>query len=147
MRQIGHKPDHAKLKGDIDMLDLEIRNKQELRIAYEILFDRSGRFPSSARNEEKIVEWKKAVRKYLKKPVSEKILVRDRGMDGYVIRYPLPEYIETAEDAEEYFEECEYIHYRPTYYDCTGQAFTSWYKVYRAKDGRFWVYHSIGFDF
>lgn len=124
----------------------EIRSNKDLGLAYIILRDREERFPSTARNDEKIIEWKKAVRKYLKKPASEKILVRDYGIDGYVIRYPLPEGISSKEEGEEYFEEYEYIHYHPTYYDCTGQAFTSWYKVYKAKDGRFWVYHSIGYD-
>lgn len=124
-----------------------IRCKDDLRIAYEILYDRKGRVPSTLRNDEKIVEWKRAIRNYLKnQPVSEKVLVKDYGIDGGIIRFPLPECIKTEEEAREYFEECEYIHYRPTYYDCTGQAFTSWYKVYRAKDGRFWAYHSISYD-
>ena len=36
-------------------------------------------------------------------------------------------------------------HYYPSAYDCTGQAFTSWYKVF-ARGGRFWAYHRVSVD-
>ena len=58
---------------------------------------------------------------------------------------PLPEYIETMDEAVSYFEDYEYRHYYPYAYDCTGQAFTSWYKVF-ARGGRFWAYHRVSVD-
>jgi len=69
----------------------------------------------------------------------------DKG-DSVIFKYPLPESIKTLEDAEEYFEEYELVPYRPTYYDCTGQRFTGWYKIFQKPDGRFWVYHQIDMD-
>lgn len=38
-----------------------------------------------------------------------------------------------------------YRHYYPSAYDCTGQAFTSWYKVF-VRGGRFWAYHRVSVD-
>lgn len=73
-------------------------------------------------------------------------MVKSYGMDGYVLKFPLPENITSAEDADEYFREYEYLYYRPSAYDCTGQHFTSWYKIFRKPDGRFWAYHSVSVD-
>lgn len=89
---------------------------------------------------------KQDIRKYNKRPMSEETIVKDYGIDGFVIRKPLPDFLTTMEDAEEWFEENEYMRCRPSMYDCTGDMFTSWYKIYKAKDGRFWCYHSIGVD-
>ena len=38
-----------------------------------------------------------------------------------------------------------YRPYYPSAYDCTGQAFTSWYKVF-VRGGRFWAYHHVSVD-
>lgn len=94
--------------------------------------------------EERVVEIKKQIRTRNKK-TSDKTVVHDDG-DYYILKFPLPEYIDSKEDAVEYFKEYEYIYYRPTYYDCTGQHFTSWYKIFQKPDGRFWAYHAIGID-
>ena len=73
------------------------------------------------------------------------VTVLDCG-DYCIVKFPLPEDIQSKEEAREYFREYEYIRYRPTYYDCTGQSFTSWYKIFQKPDGRFWAYHAIGID-
>ena len=90
---------------------------------------------------------KRAIRKYLNKanPEPERRMFNE-SIDGVIEVFPLPEDIETMEEATEYFKDFEYIYYRPTYYDCTGQLFTSWYKIFQKPDGRFWAYHSIGRD-
>ena len=93
-----------------------------------------------------VIEKKRTIRRLNKIEDCGSTIVRDDGIDGYVVKFPLPESIDNAEDADEYFREYEYIHYRPTYYDCTGQAFTSWYKIFRKPDGRFWAYHSVSLD-
>lgn len=95
--------------------------------------------------EERIVEIKRMIRKQNKR-IRTEVIVKDYGIDGYIVKFPLPEYLKTEEDAIEYFREEEYIRYRPTYYDCTGQAFTSWFKIFQKPDGRFWAYHSVGYD-
>lgn len=118
----------------------KVKNYQDLALAYEIL-----NIAYENGKNEKAVELKREMRAFTNKPVSDRRIVRDDGVDGYVVLLPLPECVETMDEAREYFEECEYIHYRPSAYDCTGQAFTSWYKVF-SRNGRFWAYHCVSFD-
>lgn len=80
------------------------------------------------------------------KEISNAVIVKDYGIDGYIEKFPLPEYLSSAEDADEYFREYEYLYFHPSPYDCTGQHFTSWYKIFRKPDGRFWAYHSVSVD-
>lgn len=94
--------------------------------------------------EDRIIEIKRKLRKEAKR-ASDHVTVHDDG-DYCIVKLPLPADLKTEEDAKEYFKEYEYIHYRPTYYDCTGQWFTSWYKIFQKPDGRFWAYHAIGID-
>ena len=130
---------------------LPIRNSHDLRAAYEYrrLFEDHLRncppellAPGAT---ESLRLLKEQIRAYTHQPPRKEILVRDYGIDGYIIRFPLPAWIRTKEDAEEYFEEYCYMRCRPTMYDCTGDLFTAWYKVYRHCD-RWWAYHSIGCD-
>ena len=51
----------------------------------------------------------------------------------------------TREEAEELFEEDFFIHYRPTYYDCTGQLFTSSYHLLK-HNGDWWAIHHVAMD-
>lgn len=94
--------------------------------------------------ESRIVEMKRQLRANSKR-VDDHQIVRD-GCDSFVAKFPLPEYIETREDAVEYFKEYEYIRMIPSAFDCTGQRFTAWYKLFQKPDGRFWAYHCIGMD-
>ena len=93
----------------------------------------------------RIIEMKRQIRANNKHDNEGKV-VQDNGIDGCIIKLPLPECIKTLEEADEYFTEFEFIRYRPTYYDCTGQSFTAWYKIFQKPDGRFWAYHHIARD-
>lgn len=95
--------------------------------------------------ESRIVEMKRQLRARSKR-VDDRQIVRDNGPDDVIVKFPLPEYIETRQDAVEYFKEYEYIRMIPSAYDCTGQRFTAWYKLFQKPDGRFWAYHCIGMD-
>ena len=101
------------------------------------------------KNPEKIKEAKRALRKFYNKPIdnpdTDGRVFNDDG-DGFTVLKPYPEDIQTKEDAEEYFREYERIEYRPTYYDFTGQLFTSWHKTFCKPDGRYWMYHRISID-
>lgn len=97
------------------------------------------------RNKDLVKEVKRSIRAYTNRPVSPNRIFGE-DIDGLISVFPLPESISSREDAIEFFEENELIVYRPTYYDCTGQLFTSWYKIFQKPDGRFWAYHSIGRD-
>ncbi len=127
---------------------MKVRNKKDLRIAYELLLmvDSLEEVESKKLQEFK-KNTKKEIRNFYKKQEEEqkRKLVHDNGIDGYTVLYPLPDFLETLEEATQYFEEEEYIH--PTYsiYDCTGKPFTSGYKIFY-RHGAFNVYHKISFD-
>ncbi len=93
-----------------------------------------------------IVKWKKIIRAKLKKDEIEREcrrVVRNFG-DSYVMLIRLGEF-DSLSDADDYFVWNEYRHYIPSPYDCTGQAFTNWYKVFE-RNGEYWAYHSVSFD-
>lgn len=94
---------------------------------------------------DRVIEMKRQIRRRNKKESERRTIVHDGG-DDWIFKFPLPEDIQTREEAIEYFKEYEYIYYRPTYYDCTGQQFTSWFKVFQKPDGRFWAYHCVSLD-
>ncbi len=95
--------------------------------------------------ENRIFYIKRQIRQRNRAEAHKETVVKDDG-DNCIVKFPLPEDIQSEEEAREWFRENEYIEYRPTYYDCTGQLFTSWYKIFQKPDGRFWAYHSIGRD-
>ena len=98
------------------------------------------------KNADRIAEVKKALRAfYHKGDEYPEMRVFCNDNDGAIELYPLPDDIKTEEEAVDYFMEYEYIHYRPTYYDCTGQVFTSRFKVFN-RFGQFWVYHILSRD-
>ena len=119
---------------------MNIRNHRDLSAAYELLnFARKNGY------EKHFADLKKEIRAYNNRPANPERIIRDYGIDGFISLFPLPTYLESVEDATEYFEECEYIHCPASVYDCTGHAFTSWYKIF-SRNGQFWAYHSVGFD-
>lgn len=95
---------------------------------------------------------KKEIRDYYKMEDEHKErLIKDNGMDGYIILIELPSEINSVkidsfELADEYFKAYEYRRCRPSMYDCTGQSFTRWYKIIK-RNNKFYAYHSIDFDF
>lgn len=126
---------------------MQVRNNSDLKIAYEILNTYKELIAEHGETElvkDKIAEQKREIRKFHKKS-SDRRIVKDNGIDGYVLLIELPETLGNMRDAEEYFEERETICAIPSIFDCTGQAFTSWFKAFRRRN-RFFAYHSIGFD-
>lgn len=128
---------------------MTIANERDFRCGYEILQflnERMGEVgDATGRRAEHIADLKRSLRAFAHRPVSESRIVSDEGIDGYVALIVLPECVRSFEAAEEYFAENLKRHYRPSMYDCTGQAFTNWHKVF-VRRGRFWVYHSVSFD-
>ena len=72
-------------------------------------------------------------------------LVKDDGIDGYVELVSIPDVFDTADAADEFFRDFLYMECRPSMYDCTGQAFTGWYKLFK-RHGRYHAYHSVAVD-
>lgn len=140
-------------RGDVYYIErrssvVPVTNARELRMAYEMLDYYQQMLPTVSKNdlyEEHIKEMKRTIRAYLKKPDDGRRIVRDDGIDGYVLLLPLPAFIQDMAQAVEWFGSEEYI--QPTYsaYDCTGRPFTNWFKIFWRRDG-FWAYHSVGFN-
>lgn len=135
-----------------------ILNNRDYRRGYEylsILTDADRKSCADpAKLEKRIADTKRQLRAYAHRDntvdvgmgfMVERRIIRDEGMDGYVELVSIPEVFDTAEAADGFFKDFLEIQYRPSMYDCTGQAFTSWYKLF-LRNGQFWVYHSVGFD-
>lgn len=75
----------------------------------------------------------------------ERRLVKEYGIDGFIELIDIPDVFNTVELAEEFFHDFIEQKCRPSQYDCTGQAFTNWYKLFK-RNGAFHVYHSVAFD-
>lgn len=121
---------------------MKIRDKADFQMWTYLLRQRDI---LSKVNDENIIKVKRALREFTHKPLSEERIVKDDGIDGYIVLSPLPDRIKTPEGAHDYFMNTEYRECVPSMYDCTGQAFTSWFKIIN-RQGRFWAYHSICFD-
>ena len=129
---------------------MKITNKRDVKLAYELINlvnERKAEIKDAdtiAVCDERVVELKRDLRKYFHRPVSKRRVIQNDS-DGYIELFPLPEGLESLEDAREWFENMEYLEYRPSLYDCTGQLFTSWYKVFPRRGG-FYVYHRVSID-
>lgn len=119
---------------------MKINNKRELRNAYELLNIASAH--TQMKDYTDLL--KKAIREYRDRTASEEQVVRDSG-DSLLTVFPLPRNLETAEEAAEYFEANHYREFYPSAYDCTGQIFTTWYKIFK-RGGQFWAYHATAMD-
>lgn len=121
----------------------EIRSKKDLELAYTFVkwLSKETTNPKAA---QKVVEMKREIRRCTK-PVNDGRRIIHHGEDSYIELVELPEWLADEADASQYFEENVFIHYRPTYYDCTGQLFTSWYKIFR-RNGRYMAYHLVCAD-
>ena len=116
-----------------------ITTKQEYTVMRQYL--RYLTHVNGIKNSEHFKQVKKAIRKYEHQPISEK-RVFNADYDGMTLVYPLPEWLESVNEANEYFRTDEFIEAPSCAWDCTGARFTSWYKIFE-RAGRFWCYHRI----
>ncbi len=124
-----------------------IINKDDLRHAYELidLFNElAEKRPDSVFAKNIVIKTKRLIREFVKR-TSDRRIVKSYGCDGYVELVKLPNHLKTKEDANKYFDEEERIVCPPSAYDCTGRAFTCWFKIFKRRDN-FYAYHSIGYD-
>ncbi len=94
-----------------------------------------------------IVTLKREIRAYTNRPASDSCIIKEYGIDGYVELYRFPDSFDDAskDEAESYFNSTRREYCTPSAYDCTGQRFTNWCKLFR-RHGHWFAYHSIGFD-
>lgn len=127
-----------------------VKNGRELRVAYEILDllnDGAHTFSNPERLARCIVDTKRAIRLYTHREVDyDRRIIKDNGMDGYISLERLPADIRDMEEAKRFFERFMTYEYQPSPFDCTGQAMTNWFKVF-PRNGGFYAYHSVSFDF
>ena len=131
--------------------DMTIRTKEDLRTAYGILTLIEESVEQCRReghevNREKVAKVadgiKRDIRTYYHNDYSDrKYICGDFDSALFLIRLP-----QGISDPVAYFEENEYLHCIPSQYDCTGQAFTVYYKICK-RGGRYYAYHRIGYDY
>lgn len=128
-----------------------VKNDREYRLAYELLDiltnrDNANRVGGPEKLTQCIVDLKRSMRAYSHREVDyDRRIIKDNGMDGYVSLERLPADIRDLEEANRFFERFMTYEYRPSAYDCTGQAMTNWFKVF-PRNGGFYAYHSVSFD-
>lgn len=136
-----------------------IQNSEGLRIRYKFLLllnrikneNESGILDMDSYNDS-VYKIKKEIRDYYKEREKDRKewLIKDDWIDGSIVLVEFPSEINSVkidsfELAEEYFKAYEYRKCRPSMYDCTGQSFTSWYKIIK-RNNKFYAYHCISFD-
>lgn len=87
-----------------------------------------------------IKDLKQSIREYNHRKTDRRIITGD--YDSVLVLVDVPQGVT---DIDAWFDENERLVYMPSMYDCTGQAFTEWYKVVK-RAGGYKVYHMIGYD-
>ena len=128
---------------------MTINNDRDLRVAYEILSILNDKaILNAATDPQKLADHikhiKRTVREYRDRPRSQAQIVENLG-DYMVVVLPLPATLKGKDDADAYFLNNYYQEAYPSAYDCTGQIFTSWYKIFERR-GQFWAYHATAMD-
>ena len=75
----------------------------------------------------------------------ERRVVKEYGIDGFTELVTLPEGIDNDEYASKFFHQYVYMEPDNSMYDCTGKAFTGWYKLFK-RNGRYCAYHMVCMD-
>ena len=126
---------------------MRIKNDRDLEIAYGVLnvwkeFMSEDGF-TEKRNQH-IIDQKREIRRYLRERPERRVGWGEYDYWTELYRLDVSDDAE-YEDVKEYFEEWEVCHCYPSQYDCTGQIFTTGYKIFK-RHGHWMVYHSYGMD-
>lgn len=116
-----------------------IRNDDDLRMAYRLL----NCVQEDMLSPVLVRAIKQEVRKWNRMD-SATHMVQDNG-DSVTLLVELPGHIKNQDVAECYFRNHHYRECLPSAYDCTGQLFTAWYKLFQ-RNGRWCAYHTICMD-
>lgn len=128
---------------------MDIRSKNDLRVAYNLIYTMGDLIETVTGIKDrstvlKAVEGlKRDVRAYNRKESDRVCIFCD--MDGYTELIQFPDYVETLEECEQWFDEVERLTYIPSQYDCTGQHFTRSHKFVN-RGGRWFCYHTVAVD-
>ena len=129
----------------------EIKNDSKLQAAYIFLRDMETANVFSAEHKASrdilVVNIKREIRAYTHRPPEDSHIVEERGCDGYIELVQLPDELDKAHEeiAADWFRANRYLEFYPTPYDCSGQKFTNWFKLFRRR-GHWFAYHSVSID-
>lgn len=131
----------------------EITDTEKLRDAYTLLAFIRDDVPAATAEQKSsslaafMVSLKKEIRAYNHRPAPDSHIIEEHGINGYIELVRLPDELDdlNEDDAAEWLQANRYYEFRPTYYDCSGQRFTNWYKLHR-RCGHWFAYHSVSFD-
>lgn len=124
-----------------------VDNKKDLRFAWLIVHLVSeGKLHSI--DEEVVIDAKRSIREYTKRKDDNRTLTSiDTGYGTFVCLDEFPTEITDRETAKEYFRCNWYREFVPSPYDCTGQVFTDWYKIWQRESDRRWMcWHGFSMD-
>ena len=123
-----------------------IANSSDLKVAYEELFfwKSEPRLKDDKMINHIIRNLKIGIRDYFKRinRRTGRLVKWDPDGDGEIWLEELPETVKTEQAAEDWFLYHKYREVTPSPYDCTGQLFTAWYKIFQ-RNGKYIVYHCI----
>lgn len=128
----------------------DLREKYKLLKMYEELVDElsEGKYPNATREaiekcKQLLAEHKREYRNWLRKEDENKYLYPNKygkivagggDFDSRWMKVFFPDEQWSEEDKQEFVEE-NWKHYKPTYYDCTGQIFTTSIRVFNVPSG------------
>ena len=128
---------------------IHITDRNSLPLYYELIrMAEAAPGGISQEKEQLIINLKKEIRAFYRRENEfdgEQRVIRDDGFDGAIELVKLPEWLESIEDATEWFKIVRLIVPTPSPYDCTGRMFSVWFKIFE-RQGRFWAYHKVAFD-
>lgn len=124
-----------------------ITNRADLKAAYEelIFWKNDPKLKDSALINNRIIKkLKEGIRDYYKRinQRTDRLVKWYPDGEGEIWLEELPETIKTKEEAKDWFLYHRYRAALPSPYDCTGQLFTAWYKIFK-RNGKYIVYYCI----
>lgn len=128
-----------------------ITDNERLRDAYALLMFMQSDVPASSEKKAAVKNLaatvKMEIRGFNRRPASDSHIIEERGSNGYIELVQLPEELDKAhkEIAADWFRANRYLEFYPTPYDCSGQKFTNWFKLFRRR-GHWFAYHSVSID-
>lgn len=128
----------------------DINDKSRLEAAYIFVHTMSDA-PVPAENKANrdilIANVKREIREFNRRPTEDSRIVEERGCDGYIELVQLPDELDKAHEeiATDWFRANRYLEFYPTPYNCSGQKFTNWFKLFRRR-GHWFAYHSVSID-
>ena len=123
-----------------------IANSTDLKVAYEELafWKSEPRLKDDKMINHIIKNLKIGIRDYFKRANQNtaRLVKWDPDGDGEIWLEELPETVKTEQTAEDWFLYHKYREAMPSPYDCTGQLYTAWYKIFK-RNKKYVVYHCI----